>query len=118
MATLDELQAVADAARDAFEAERNRLRDLEQAAVAAIREHAEVQIRVLTGAGVDQDVEDAAVVRDGAVEALQEVARRLVPARGKPVKVEPPIEREPPVRAPEPEPLPEPVEEVSPAVEP
>jgi hypothetical protein len=99
MPTLDELEATATAARQAYETERDRLADLERSAVAAIRDHAEIQVQVLTGAGTDDDVDQAAKVMDGAIVALQEVAKELVPDRGKPIKEEPPVNADPPVEA-------------------
>lgn len=91
MATLDELEAAATAARQAYEAERDKLAELERSAVSAIRNHAEVQIRVLTGAGVDSDADDAAAAADERVKALRELAKVLVPDRGRPPKVDLPV---------------------------
>lgn len=112
MPTLDELEAAATTARQAYELERDRLAALERTAVEAIRHHADIQVRVLTGAGTNEDVEEAAKRMDGAIVALQDVASVLVPMRGQPVKEEPPIEVSPPVSVPvDPVPVEEPIEE-------
>jgi outer membrane protein TolC len=79
MATLDELQTAAADAQTAYEAARDRLDTARHAAQQAIAHHAEVQTRFVTGAGTQDDVDQAAAERDAALEALQAIADELCP---------------------------------------
>lgn len=78
--TLDELQAAAAAAQAAYEEARDRLQAARRMAQQAITRHAEVQSQFVTGAGTQDDVDEAAASRDEALAALQVVADELAPA--------------------------------------
>lgn len=72
MPTLAALESAATEARITFETARDHLLALEQEASTAIREHAEIRIRVLTGAGDETDVKRAEAAMDEAVKILLE----------------------------------------------
>lgn len=77
MPTLANLEAAANLAIAARDAARNRLAAAREAAQHAIAEHATIQSRVVTGAGVQADVDAAAAKRDAALAALQVIVDEL-----------------------------------------
>jgi hypothetical protein len=79
MPTLANLEAAASLAIAARDAARDRLAVARQAAQHAIAEHATIQSRYVTGAGVQADVDQAAATRDSALAALQVVVDELDP---------------------------------------
>lgn len=79
MPTLQALEAAATQAVTARDEARDRLDTARRAAERAINNHAVVQSRVVTGAGIQADVDAAAAQRDEKLAALQVVLRELDP---------------------------------------
>lgn len=77
--TLAQLEAASVAATAAYTEARDRLAAAQQAAQAAIMDHATVQGRFIGGAGTQDDVDAAAAERDDALAALALVVAELQP---------------------------------------